>query len=195
MSVRIDGARSRPRPVNAGAPQGSVLGTYIFNIGTDNLEDSIETNTNESQVFELREGDLAFLELLPANTYAESSPEPIRFPTNNVDLSPTEVENDIRFEFLPTARNIPDTHNHRRIEPTWRPRPVTVKKIVDDNLQNEKISMRKLPTYVDRGITFKNARAGQSEHIFQHISTRAENRGLRVNSNKTALLTVSGSVS
>ena len=39
MTVKVDGARSSPRMVNAGAPQGSVLGTYIFNVGTDALEE------------------------------------------------------------------------------------------------------------------------------------------------------------
>ena len=37
MSVKIENEKSAPRPVNAGAPQGSVLGTYVFNIGTDDL--------------------------------------------------------------------------------------------------------------------------------------------------------------
>ena len=39
MVVRVGRAWSDPRPVNAGAPQGSVLGTYLFNVGTDDLEE------------------------------------------------------------------------------------------------------------------------------------------------------------
>ena len=30
---------SKKRSVNAGAPQGSVLGTYVFNVATDDLEE------------------------------------------------------------------------------------------------------------------------------------------------------------
>ena len=40
MTVRLDQARSALLPINAGAPQGSVLGCYLFNVGIDNLEDS-----------------------------------------------------------------------------------------------------------------------------------------------------------
>ena len=39
MTVRLDGAKSELLPVNAGAPQGSVLGCYLFNIGVDDLEE------------------------------------------------------------------------------------------------------------------------------------------------------------
>ena len=34
MAVRLGQTISKFRPINAGAPQGSVLGSYLFNIGT-----------------------------------------------------------------------------------------------------------------------------------------------------------------
>ena len=62
MTVKIGDVRSDPRLVNAGAPQGSVLGTYVFNIATDNLEDDFEDDEDAEDEFELALGDLAFLE-------------------------------------------------------------------------------------------------------------------------------------
>ena len=39
MSVKVDNSRSGLRRVNAGAPQGSVLGCFLFNMGIDDLEE------------------------------------------------------------------------------------------------------------------------------------------------------------
>ena len=44
MSVKVGNARSAPKPVNGGCPQGSVLGVLLFNVTTDDLEDE-PTNT------------------------------------------------------------------------------------------------------------------------------------------------------
>ena len=42
MTVKVHDSWSDLRTVNAGAPQGSVLGCYLFNLGVDDLEDSFE---------------------------------------------------------------------------------------------------------------------------------------------------------
>ena len=39
MQVRVGSARSLPRQVSGGCPQGSILGVLPFNITTDNLEE------------------------------------------------------------------------------------------------------------------------------------------------------------
>ena len=40
MSVRINKSFSPSLPVNGGCPQGSLLGVFLFNVSTDNVEQS-----------------------------------------------------------------------------------------------------------------------------------------------------------
>ena len=95
---------------------------------------------------------------------------------------------------LNTARNVPPELTNR-VEPTWRNKRIKVRKFVDDNLQVQKLHMKKQTTYLHNGIVFKNPRVTRSEKMFKHIATRAIRKGLKVNAAKTNLLAVSASTS
>ena len=41
MWVKVGKEWSAPRPVNGGVPQGSILGVFLFNVTTDELEDPL----------------------------------------------------------------------------------------------------------------------------------------------------------
>ena len=147
MTVKVGMSNSNKRNVNAGAPQGSVLGTYIFNVATDDLEEdppSLEANNNEQ--YELNEGDLLFLETEPDNTQAHSTPN-IDTAASPPPLSPITGTHD--FVILHTTRNVPPTLT-RRIEPTWREKDLRVRKFVDDNIQVQKVQMKNQKTYMYR---------------------------------------------
>ena len=189
MTVKVDKARSQLRRVNAGAPQGSVLGTYMFNVGTDDLEDG-HASDYQTKTYQLNEGDLSFLELSPVEQQAHSTPERSG-PAHQVDLSPVVCPY-ADVAFLPMARNIPPNLTNR-IDPTWRPKPIKVNKFVDDNLSNEKVYMRDIDIVDTDTETFKNARAGQSESLFNFIAKNAHKKGLKINTEKTTLLAVSTS--
>ena len=195
MTVKVNQQYSSPRDVNAGAPQGSVLGTYVFNIGTDRLEEGLDLPPpqNQDHMHEIGPGDLSFLETVSQESYAESTPRRVRFPLV-VDISPVRGEQRL-VELQPTIRNIPD-RIRRRIEPTWRPKMITVDKFVDDNLETEKLLMKSSQTYQDaEGKLFKNERAIQSEALFNHITSQATKQGLLVNEKKTTMLAISSAVS
>ena len=158
MTVRAGSHWSTPRPVNAGAPQGSVLGTYMFNVGTDKLEQGF-AHTNNIGMHDLEEHDLSFLET--ASNMARQTSTPTRGQNTTSDNCPfTPIRGEQRIELLPRVRNPPQS---RRVEPSWRHKAITVRKFVDDNITTEKLRIKEGTTYEDRESTFKNVRAMQSE--------------------------------
>ena len=48
MTVQVGENKSKLLPVNAGAPQGSVLGSFLFNVGTDDLDQDGEGPTHRA---------------------------------------------------------------------------------------------------------------------------------------------------
>ena len=140
MTVKISNTFSDSKLVNAGAPQGSVLGTYVFNVATDDFEDDFNVHNQ----YELAPGDLSFLETEAVDHRAHSTPEKqTTLPHMNSSPIPQQEQD---FVFLPQARNIP-AKLKKHIEPTWRDKPMTVRKFVDDNLQIEKKNMMACLTY------------------------------------------------
>ena len=188
MSVRLATSSSKPRYINAGAPQGSVLGTYIFNVATDMLEDDFEEEEEEHE--DLREGDLAFLETAAEQVTAHSTPER---QVNDLNLNISPIQNqgpDQDFIILRNARNVPTTLT-RRIKPTWRSRPLGVRKYVDDNIQDEKFHMKRSKSFRQGTVIFKNPRLVRSEKLFKHITSKAKEKDLVMNAKKTNLLIIS----
>ena len=185
MTVKLSISKSSPRIVNAGAPQGSVLGTYVFNIATDDLEDNFTYTDHEPTP----NTDLTFLETAAEETFAHSTPQH-QSVTLAPDSSPIPPSGQ-NFVLKPNTVNVPNKLK-KRIEPTWRDKPIAVCKFVDDNLQVEKLDMMSQQTYQDEQ-TFKNPCVNKRECIFRHISERATRKGLMVNSKKTNLLVMSAS--
>ena len=90
---------STPRTVNAGAPQGSVLGCYLFNIGVDDLEEEAQYATGNAT--DTRE------HLNRTDDYpAFSTPSRVRPATDGLELSPI-ADQSLGFAFLPRIANIP----------------------------------------------------------------------------------------
>ena len=80
MTVRVGTTWSTPKPVNAGAPQGSVLGCYLFNVGVDDLEEGYipTTEVGEQNEHLTRTDDFP----------AASTPSRVGLPLTDVEMSP-----------------------------------------------------------------------------------------------------------
>ena len=183
MTVRVGNAWSTPRAVNAGAPQGSVLGSYLFTVGIDHLEREFEDNHIVSQF------DSA--EHLVENSSATSTPV-VASIRRNLDMSPVRGSQGV--DFLPRAINVPEWLR-RPTEPKWRDKSLSANKYIDDGLHIEKYNMKPQVTVDLEGIPTKQVHAARSENFLEHVQCRAEKMGMRVNKDKTMLMCVSTAVS
>ena len=70
VTVRVGKSWSAPRPVNGGVPQGSILGVFLFNASTDDLEDGGDTRMNP----DVSEEETPEPEVRPCLLYTSPSP-------------------------------------------------------------------------------------------------------------------------
>lgn len=93
-TVKVGNSKSDPHKVNAGAPQGSVLACYIFNIAIDKLEIYAELDNQPN----IRPETLAATNDFPAMS------TPSRVTYDNLDtgnLSPLHPVGSHKVDFLP----------------------------------------------------------------------------------------------
>ena len=185
MTVKVGTKRSVPRPVNAGAPQGSVLGCYLFNVGVDDIEEDCPYD-----------GRVTHQETLSSDFPAVSTPTRVNRSIGNPDLSPVREQNerDQDVEFLPTAVNIPPWMRKPK-DPHWRPTEPSSLKFVDDSIHFSVINMRAEPLMIHGGKLIKTTSAPEAQAMLEHIIKRAEERGMVVNDDKTGVMCVSGATS
>ena len=190
MTVRVNECYSRPRTVNAGAPQGSVVGTYVFNVGTDDLEDGLDDQNGN---FELQIGDLSFLETQPLERTAQSTPLWTSRLLTPPNITPVRTSRQ-KIQLMPNVKNVPETLKLRVVS-AWRNKPVSVWKFVDDNALSEKLWLKKGNLLEEDGVLFRNERAEKTEKMFKHIENDAKKQGLCVNSKKTNMIVISNATS
>ena len=181
MTVRVREARSAHRPVNAGAPQGSVLGSFLFNAGINDLDEGYHDTT-------IIQPDK--IETAPSSMSAKSTPQrPSRNPFLRAPESP--ISGSLEFKILPQVRNVPKS---LRIMPKWHEERIKISKYIDDGLFIEKVNFHPLPPLEMEGKKYKEFHATRSECLFEHVAARARNKGMVVNDAKTAVLCIADTV-
>ena len=217
MTVRVGECWSDPLPVNGGCPQGSVLGVFLFNITTDDLEEQFlrheerrlggNPENNDVQHDESL-GHVSLDESLEEVGLATSStPEQARARPPSVDLSPVGEglyrHSDLIVHFNRYAKNLPQPPL-----PHFTPQPreeavgtqvlvekrVQIRKYVDDNLLVEKLNFGNCPTTVVNGCQLKKKKATGIENAFKSVITCAKHKGMLVNALKTNLICISDSL-
>ena len=114
MSVRVDESWSNPLPVFGGVPQGSILGVFLFNATTDNLEDGTGVDDQSEPVEQASYFSSSEEEVQsPPGTHPRASTpnggQPPLDDSSSPVLPPGYVPNET-FVFLKNARN---THRFR----------------------------------------------------------------------------------
>ena len=98
MTVKVGEQKSEKRPVNAGAPHGSVLGCYLFNTGVDYIkEDCIYNDIVLEHEHMTNEADSPTM----------STPSRLTLSISAMLFSPVPGDPLRGVQFLPRAANVP----------------------------------------------------------------------------------------
>ena len=212
MTVRVGSEWSRKRDVSGGCPQGSILGVFLFNLTTDDLEDDFE-EFKRRRFGELPGGGNDEMDgteapssparpPTPAGTSAYTS-TPIRgqHPGPRNDLSPISTgvfrHGEKKLSFLSGTKNSPmelppDEVKHGT--QVLKPKPVRVVKYVDDCITVEKLNFGATDIQLVDGKPIKRRVADGMQNAVNSIVGNATWKGMVVNKEKTGLLCVSDSL-
>ena len=221
MSVRVGDEWSAPREVTGGCPQGSILGVFLFNVTTEDLEEKFEKFERERLGVdaELLDGrgrphpvdqqDGAVergVSLAPQAELLDGRPDPRpvdgsqRPPLSPIGGGIFRMAGARHVRMLNNVRNI----GHSFIYPPTETRvgtqvlimkPVRIIKYVDDNITCEKLNFGNEPVLRDAFLRkIKKKQAISTQNAFASITTAAQDKGMKVNESKTNLLCVSDSL-
>ena len=196
MAVKVGNAWSEPLAVNGGCPQGSILGVFLFNVTTEDLEDKFEKYEKER----LEASASVRLAPLPqTGTRAGNSllrPAPTAgsgiFRMVGAGVRHVRLNLNVRNAPWPMVTPPPEYSVGTQV---LTAKPVLVFKYVDDNVTCEKLNFGNVPILTDGVLgKYKKKLAVSSQNAFLSITSEALTKGMQVNESKTNLLCVSDSL-
>ena len=187
MTVRVGKQWSARKPVNAGSPQGSVLGGFLFNVGIDHLEDGCQFP------------DMPFfdqhVETSASTADYPAASTPARISSFVEELAPSPIHTaGPDFVLEPRVANVPPWIRAPK-ERTWKDSTPVVKKYIDDNINLDVVNMLPVQAVVEKGALVREIHPVRSQALLEHIVDRSAAQGMVVNDNKTTLMCVSAATS
>lgn len=203
MTVKVGLARSTPRPVSGGSPQGSILGNQLFCILTDQLNKCIPRSvSNLSTVsFENNGADMSA-------SSGSLDVSPIARPLQDITLGSESEEEEIRasnFICFNPANRMYDTELsaiagqdtiNEFMGPVegWVDQQLEMKVYIDDVNVVEKVSKVNAVSLISQKKRILKVHAQETDRFFENVSTTADSIKMRVNQAKTNILCMSASV-
>ena len=204
MRVKVGGTLSVPRTVPGGSPQGSILGNFLFCVSTSELSeehDQINLSTESTMSFGangVSGSDVSSESCKHVSPIARPIPP-------DQDLSALSGSDDsINFGNFNRRRPIledtvlSERYNQDEIddllgEPVgWTEQAISTKVYIDDLNTIEKVKQSTAVSVLSANRPVIKPHAIMSERNFERIKVQAENIGMRVNSEKTQLLCITG---
>ena len=112
----------------------------------------------------------------------------------DINASPIACRNTQEFVLLPRVANVPHWVIKPK-DPVFTYEKIKSYKFVDDQVNTNKINMRKAQMLWDGEAFFKEVNDIRSQELLEHIATRAGVKGMMINVAKTDLMLVSAATS
>ena len=204
MSVKIGRTRSKPRDVNGGCPQGSILGVFLFNTTTDDLEDEIlPPDSNFVRHDNSSDTSLENSAASPAPMASSPSSQGARLDCTVSPLGGGRYRvKDLEVVFERGARNISIEYSDEGIITPPKEssvgtqvlvdKDIIIVKYVDDNISIERLNFGETSIIVSPdGKAIKVRLAPKTQNAFRSVTSRAGKKGMVVNTRKTQMLVIS----